>query len=120
MHALRSTTPAGTLTPSPWSSIWNPGVSRSETLDLMSFRGMPLGELSFDNVKVRPMEGINLARVDAANYACGFLKAAIRECSVGANNRIAFGKPLSDLQTIQIKIGQMATAPPPRLRPPPP
>jgi acyl-CoA dehydrogenase-like protein len=55
------------------------------------------------------MEGINLARVDAANYACGFLKAAIRECSVGANNRIAFGKPLSDLQTIQIKIGQMAT-----------
>jgi alkylation response protein AidB-like acyl-CoA dehydrogenase len=31
------------------------GVSRSETLDLMSFRGMPLGELSFDNVKVRPV-----------------------------------------------------------------
>jgi alkylation response protein AidB-like acyl-CoA dehydrogenase len=97
------------------------GVSRSETLDLMSFRGMPLGELSFDNVKVPAgsalkvsgfagmMEGINLARVDAANYACGFLKAAIRECSVRANNRIAFGKPLSELQTIQIKIGQMAT-----------
>lgn len=97
------------------------GVTRSETLDLMSFRGMPLGELRFDNVKVPAgsalkvtgfagmMEGINLARVDAANYACGFLKAAIRECAHRTNNRIAFGKPLSELQTIQIKVGQMAT-----------
>lgn len=97
------------------------GVSRSEPLNLMSFRGMPLGELHFDNVKVPAgsalkvsgfagmMEGINLARVDAANYACGFLKAAIRECAIRTNNRVAFGRPLSELQTIQLKVGQMAT-----------
>ncbi len=97
------------------------GVTRSEPLNLMSFRGMPLGELHFDNVRVPAgsalkvsgfagmMEGINLARVDAANYACGFLKAAIRESAIRTNNRIAFGKPLSELQTIQLKVGQMAT-----------
>jgi alkylation response protein AidB-like acyl-CoA dehydrogenase len=97
------------------------GVTRSEALDLMSFRGMPLGELTFDDVKVPAgsalrvagfkgmMEGINLARVDAASYACGFLKAAIRECAVRANNRLAFEQPLSNLQTIQAKIGAMAT-----------
>ncbi|HEY5882439.1 MAG TPA: acyl-CoA dehydrogenase family protein [Nakamurella sp.] len=54
------------------------------------------------------MEGINLARVDAANCACGFLKAAIREGAIRTNNRIVFGKQLSELQTIQIKVGQMA------------
>jgi hypothetical protein len=95
-------------------------VSRSESLNLLNFRGMPLGELHFDDVKVPAgsalnvsgfagmMEGINLARVDAANYACGFLKAAIRECALRTNNRVAFGKPLSELQTIQLKVAQMA------------
>ena len=51
---------------------------------------MPLGELTFNHVKVPAgsalnvagfkgmMEGINLARVDAASYGCGFIKAAIR------------------------------------------
>ena len=97
------------------------GISRSGPLDLMSFRGMPLGELTFNDVKVPAgsalkvagfkgmMEGINLARVDAASYGCGFIKAAIRECSVRANNRTAFGQPLSNVQVIQTKIGLMAT-----------
>ena len=101
--------------------LTSPGVTRSTALDLMSFRGMPLGELLFDGVRVAAgsalrvsgfagmMEGINLARIDAASYACGFLRAAIRESSVRANNRISFGKPLSELQTIQLKIGKMAT-----------
>jgi alkylation response protein AidB-like acyl-CoA dehydrogenase len=97
------------------------GVTRSEVLDLMSFRGMPLGELHFSDVRVPAgsalkvagfagmMEGINLARIDAASYGCGFLRAAIRESAVRANTRVAFGKPLGDLQTIQLKIGRMAT-----------
>jgi alkylation response protein AidB-like acyl-CoA dehydrogenase len=97
------------------------GITRSGPLDLMSFRGMPLGELTFNDVKVPAgsalnvagfkgmMEGINLARVDAASYGCGFIKAAIRECSVRANNRTAFGQPLSNIQVIQTKIGLMAT-----------
>ena len=82
---------------------------------------MPLGELTFNDVKVPAgsalnvagfkgmMEGINLARVDAASYGCGFIKAAIRECSVRANTRTAFGRPLSNIQVIQTKIGLMAT-----------
>ena len=97
------------------------GVTRSEVLDLMSFRGMPLGELHFSDVRVPAgsalkvagfagmMEGINLARIDAASYGCGFLRSAIRESAVRANTRVAFGKPLGDLQTIQLKIGRMAT-----------
>lgn len=97
------------------------GITRSGPLDLMSFRGMPLGELTFNDVKVPAgsalrvtgfkgmMEGINLARVDAASYGCGVIKAAIRECSVRANTRTAFGQPLSNIQVIQTKIGLMAT-----------
>jgi hypothetical protein len=62
------------------------GITRSGPLDLMSFRGMPLGELTFNDVKVPAgsalkvagfkgmMEGINLARVDAASYGCGFIR----------------------------------------------
>jgi alkylation response protein AidB-like acyl-CoA dehydrogenase len=97
------------------------GVMRSAPLDLMSFRGMPLGELRFSGARVPAgsalkvagfagmMEGINLARIDAASYGCGFLRAAIRESAGRANSRVSFGKPLADLQTIQLKIGQMAT-----------
>ncbi len=97
------------------------GVERSEPLDLMSFRGMPLGELRFSDVRVPAgsalkvsgfagmMEGINLARIDAASYACGYLRAAIRESATWANARIAFGKPIAELQTIQLKLGRMAT-----------
>src|SRR6185312_6349191 len=48
-------------------------------------------------------------RVDAASYGCGIIKAAIRECSVRANNRTAFGQPLSNVQVIQTKIGLMAS-----------
>jgi len=97
------------------------GITRSAPLNLMSIRGMPLGELRFDNVKVPPgsalrvagirgmLEGINLARVDAASYGCGVIKAAIRESCIRANTRIQFGQPLSNLQVIQNKIGSMAT-----------
>ncbi|MGS0684477.1 acyl-CoA dehydrogenase family protein [Nakamurella sp. GG22] len=97
------------------------GITRSAPLDLMSIRGMPLGELTFNNVKVPAgsalkvagfkgmLEGINLARVDAASYGCGVIKAAIRESCVRANTRTAFGQPLSNVQIIQHKIGTMAT-----------
>ena len=97
------------------------GITRSAPLNLMSIRGMPLGELSFNNVKVPAgsalkvagfkgmLEGINLARVDAASYGCGVIKAAIRESCVRANTRTAFGQPLSNVQIIQNKIGTMAT-----------
>src|SRR4029450_10108702 len=69
------------------------GITRSRPLDLMSFRGMPLGELTFNDVKVPAgsalnvagfkgmMEGINLARVDAASYGCGLHHDAIPACS---------------------------------------
>jgi alkylation response protein AidB-like acyl-CoA dehydrogenase len=97
------------------------GITRSAPLNLMSIRGMPLGELTFDHVKVPPgsalkvagfkgmLEGINLARIDAASYGCGIIKAAIRESCVRANTRIQFEQPLSNLQVIQSKIGSMAT-----------
>jgi alkylation response protein AidB-like acyl-CoA dehydrogenase len=97
------------------------GITRSAPLDLMSIRGMPLGELTFNNVKVPAgsalkvtgfkgmLEGINLARIDAASYGCGVIKAAIRESCVRANTRTAFGQPLSNVQVIQSKIGSMST-----------
>jgi alkylation response protein AidB-like acyl-CoA dehydrogenase len=99
----------------------SPGLERGEPEDLLSFRGMPLGSLRFDDVRIPAghalsvdgfrgmMEGINLARIDAATYACGFLRGALRHCARRAAERTAFEQRLGDLQAIQLKAGRMAT-----------
>ncbi|WP_051426717.1 acyl-CoA dehydrogenase family protein [Jiangella gansuensis] len=87
---------------------------------LSGFRGMPNGELLFDGVRVPAgdrldvegfagmMDGLNMARIDAAAYACGLLRGALLASLDRASTRQAFGRPIGDLAIIQRKVGRMA------------
>lgn len=83
--------------------------------------GMPNGTLTFSGVRVPAehaltcegfrgmMDGLNLARIEAASYSCGILHRALELATERASSRIAFGKPLSALPSIQAKLGRMWT-----------
>ncbi|WP_053384412.1 acyl-CoA dehydrogenase family protein [Leucobacter celer] len=90
--------------------------------ELSGFRGMPNGTLTFEDVRVPAahalrcdgfagmMDGLNMARIEAASYACGFLRRAIELSVDRAATREAFGGRIGDLPSIQTKIGRMSTA----------
>ncbi|TDD68972.1 acyl-CoA dehydrogenase [Jiangella aurantiaca] len=98
----------------------SPGASGRPGPELSGFRGMPNGELLFGGVRVPRgdrldvegfagmMDGLNMARIDAAAYACGLLRGALLAGLERANARQAFGRPIGDLQVIQRKLGRMA------------
>lgn len=98
----------------------SPGASGRPGPELSGFRGMPNGELRFDGVRVPRgdrldvegfagmMDGLNMARIDAAAYACGLLRGAFLASLERANARQAFGRPIGDRQVIQRKLGRMA------------
>ncbi|WP_211754599.1 acyl-CoA dehydrogenase family protein [Nocardioides gansuensis] len=89
--------------------------------ELAGFRGMPNGTLTFEACRVPVqnalacdgfggmMDGLNMARIEAASYSVGLLRGAIREATGWANHREAFGKPIAALPSIQSKIGRMVT-----------
>jgi alkylation response protein AidB-like acyl-CoA dehydrogenase len=97
------------------------GANAGPGPELSAFRGMPNGTLHFDNCRVPEshvlrcdgfmgmMDGLNLARIEAASFACGLLRGCLRASSRYAAKRTAFGKRLTDLQAVQMKIGRMAT-----------
>ncbi|MEW1819259.1 acyl-CoA dehydrogenase family protein [Arthrobacter sp. NPDC080031] len=94
--------------------VWGP--------ELSGFRGMPNGELFFENVTVPVenalrvegfdgmMDGLNMARIEAAAYACGLLRGALEEAVYRASTRKAFGGKIADLPSIQMKLGRMRAA----------
>ncbi|MEO3887126.1 acyl-CoA dehydrogenase family protein [Nonomuraea sp. B5E05] len=96
------------------SGEWGPRLS--------GYRGLPSGILTFDGVRVPAdhalevegfagmMDGLNMARIDAAAYACGLLRAALQESVARAAHREAFGGKIGDLPSIQIKLGRMRAA----------
>lgn len=98
-----------------------PGFSVGPPEDISGFRGMPTNTLVLDDVVVPSdarlegdgfavmLDGVNLSRIDAASYAVGFMQAALDRGTAYANERIAFGSPISDLQAIQLKLGRLAT-----------
>lgn len=89
---------------------------------LSGYRGLPNGILTFDDVAIPAtdaldvegfagmMSGLNMARVDAAAYGCGLLRAALEEGVAHAASREAFCGTLGDLPSIQIKLGRMRAA----------
>lgn len=98
-----------------------PGFTGAPGPEFSGLRGMPNGTLTFRDVRVPAtsrlavdgfggmMDGLNMARIDAAAYACGLLRGALLASVERASARHAFGRPLGDLQAIQRKIGRMAT-----------
>ena len=93
---------------------WGPGLS--------GFRGLANGTLTFRDVVVPVehalhvdgfagmMEGLNLARIDAAGYACGLLRGALEVSVPRSATRQSFGKRIGDLPSIQIKLARMRAA----------
>ncbi|TFD50725.1 acyl-CoA dehydrogenase [Cryobacterium sp. Hh7] len=95
------------------------GVSRPAQEPLSGLRGMPNGQLAFDDVFVPElnrldcdgfmgmMDGLNLARIEAASYSCGLILRSIELSVERAANREIFGEPLLKKQITQQRIGQM-------------
>lgn len=100
----------------------SPGAKGEPGPELSGFRGLSNSKLSFDNVVVPVgnalqvdgfagmMDGLNMARIDAASYSCGILRAALEVSVERATTRSAFGKRIGDLPSIQIKLGRMRAA----------
>ena len=99
-----------------------PGAQGIAGPELGGFRGMPNGFLEFTDTPVPAtnalscdgfagmMDGLNMARIEAASYACGFLRRAVELSVERASTRTAFGGVIGDLASIQAKIGRMATS----------
>lgn len=98
-----------------------PGAVGAHGPALSGLAGMPNGTLEFTDVRVPAeraltcdgfagmMNGLNLARIEAASYSCGIIHRALELSARRASQRQAFGKPLSALPSIQSKLGRMWT-----------
>ncbi|PSL06126.1 alkylation response protein AidB-like acyl-CoA dehydrogenase [Haloactinopolyspora alba] len=95
------------------------GVQVGGPEPMLGFRGVPMASVVFDGARVPAanalavdgfagmFEGVNLARLDAAAYALGFIRGALRECTEYLRERESFGKPLDRHQLVQGALGEM-------------
>lgn len=101
----------------------SPGYSIVKVEEKLGIKGSSTCQLAFDKVKV-PKEnllapegkGFKVAmatldggRIGIAAQALGIAEGAFRYATKYATERVQFGKPISALQAIQIKIAQMST-----------
>ena len=93
-------------------------------LKKLGYRGIDTGEVQFDNVEI-PLEnligneegkglqqilsGLELGRINVAARGVGLAKAALEDSIEYSKIRKTFGKPISQHQSIQIKLAEMAT-----------
>jgi alkylation response protein AidB-like acyl-CoA dehydrogenase len=100
-----------------------PGFSIGKLEHKMGIKGSPTGSPTFDDVRV-PQEnvvgevgrGLSVAlgtlertRLGAAAQAVGIAQGATDYANGYAKERIAFGKPINELQAIQFKLADMET-----------
>ena len=100
-----------------------PGFSIGKLEHKLGIRGSPTGSPVFDDVRV-PAEnvigevgrGLGVAlgtlertRLGAAAQAVGIAQGATDYATAYASERVAFGKPILDLQAIQFKLAEMET-----------
>jgi alkylation response protein AidB-like acyl-CoA dehydrogenase len=102
----------------------SPGFSVPGLEHKMGMRGSPTGQLVFEDVFVPeanvigpPGEGFRIAmrtldhsRLGIAAQALGIAHGATDYAAAYARERIAFGKPINELQAIQFKLADMETA----------
>ena len=102
----------------------NPGLRVGQHLDKLGYRGLDSSELVFDDCRVgqetlvggvegqgfkQVMAGLETGRINVAARAVGVATAAFNAAIRYAQQREAFGKPISQHQAIQIKLAEMAT-----------
>ncbi|HSD79690.1 MAG TPA: acyl-CoA dehydrogenase family protein, partial [Solirubrobacteraceae bacterium] len=100
-----------------------PGFSIGKLEHKMGIKGSPTGSPVFDDVRVPPAnvvgqvgKGLSVAlgtlertRLGAAAQAVGIAQGAIDYANQYAKERIAFGRPINELQAIQFKLADMQT-----------
>ena len=93
-------------------------------LKKLGYRGIDTGEVQFNDVEI-PLEnligteegrglqqilsGLELGRINVAPRGVGLAKAALDDSIEYSKIRKTFGKPISNHQSIQIKLAEMAT-----------
>ena len=103
----------------------NGGRLEGRPIDTIGYRGMHSYELSFDGWRVGPeclvggeeglgrgfylqMEGFENGRLQTAARAVGVMQAAYEAARSYADGRVVFGRPISEYQLTQVKLGRMA------------
>ena len=101
-----------------------PGFQVGRDLDKMGYRGLDTCELIFDNYPVpadnlvggeegqgfgQVMSGLETGRINVAARAVGVAQAAFNHAIRYSQQRVTFGKPISEHQAIQLKLADMAT-----------
>jgi alkylation response protein AidB-like acyl-CoA dehydrogenase len=101
-----------------------PGLSVSRDIDKLGYRSVETCELHFDEFPVpaanlvggvegqgfkQVMTGLESERLNVAARGLGLAQAAMEDAIRYAQVRVAFGKPIAEHQTIQIKLADMAT-----------
>jgi alkylation response protein AidB-like acyl-CoA dehydrogenase len=101
-----------------------PGVKRGKHLKKLGYRGIDTGEISFDGYRcgaamslvggeegkgfLMATGGLEIGRVNVAARGVGIAQRALAEAVRYAQMRKTMGKPISEHQAIQLKLGEMA------------
>jgi alkylation response protein AidB-like acyl-CoA dehydrogenase len=101
-----------------------PGMTVSRDIDKLGYKGVETCELHFENFPIpvenliggvegqgfkQVMTGLEAERLNVAARGLGIARAAFEEAIKYAQQRITFGKPIAEYQTIQNKLADMAT-----------
>jgi alkylation response protein AidB-like acyl-CoA dehydrogenase len=101
-----------------------PGMTVSRDIDKLGYKGVETCELHFSDFPVpvenliggvegqgfkQVMTGLEAERLNVAARGLGIARAAFEEAIRYAQRRTTFGKPISEYQTIQNKLADMAT-----------
>ena len=96
----------------------------SRKLKKLGYRGIDTGEVQLENVKVpisnligetegkglkQILAGLELGRINVAARGVGVARASLEDSIEYSKVRKTFGKPISEHQSIQIKLAEMAT-----------
>ncbi len=97
---------------------------KATKLKKLGYRGIDTAEVQFDDVRVpvanligpeegkglsQILAGLELGRINVAARGVGMARVCLEESLAYAQSRKTFGKPISEHQTIQIKLADMAT-----------
>lgn len=101
------------------------GVKRGRKLPKLGYRGIDTGEIGFTSFECdaelglvggeegqgfyQATNGLEIGRVNVAARGVGIARKALRESVAYAQQRQTMGKPISEHQAIQLKLGEMAT-----------
>jgi alkylation response protein AidB-like acyl-CoA dehydrogenase len=101
-----------------------PGFTVSRKLEKLGYKSIDSAELIFDNYRIskdnliggvegqgfyQATGGLELGRINVAARGVGIAEGALKLAVDYARIRKTFGKPISEHQAIQLKLGEMAT-----------